>query len=63
MQAAEGQVFLARAGFDVNSILLTLPGTLQLAQVGLIDVGRAADIATNIMLSFGAAADQTSRFG
>ena len=62
VQAAEGQVFLARAGFDVNSILLTLPGTLQLAQVGLIDVGRAADIATNIMLSFGAAADQTSRF-
>lgn len=62
VQAAEGQVFLARAGFDVNSILLTLPGTLQLAQVGLIDVGRAADIATNIMLSFGAAADQTTRF-
>ena len=60
-QAAEGMLFLARAGFDVNEILGTVEGTLQLAQAGALDLGRAADIASNILKAFRLEVDQTGR--
>jgi len=51
-QAADGLEFLARAGFSVEEALGALPGTLQLAAAGSIELGRAADIATNILTGF-----------
>lgn len=60
-QAAEGMVFLARTGFDANEILATIQGTLNLAQVGLIDVARAADIASNVLKGFRLEAFQMER--
>ncbi len=60
-QAAEGMVFLARTGFDANEVLQTIQGTLNLAQVGLIDVARAADIASNVLKGFRLEASQMSR--
>ncbi len=60
-QAAEGMVFLARTGFDANEVLQTIQGTLNLAQVGLIDVARAADIASNVLKGFRLEANQMSR--
>ena len=62
-QAAEGQLFLAQAGFEVNEIITALPGTLRLAQAATIDLGEAADIVSNVLSAFGAEAEETARFG
>ena len=51
-EAAEGVLFLARAGQDTNTIMQTLPPTLKLAQAGAIGLGDAANFATNIMGGF-----------
>jgi len=57
-EAATGIQFLGQAGMGVENILKTLPDTLNLASAGSIDLGRAADIATNMMASFGLQAGQ-----
>ena len=51
-EAADGVLFLARAGQDTNTIISTLPPTLKLAQAGAIGLGDAANFATNIMGGF-----------
>lgn len=51
-QAADAMVFLARTGFTANQVLATIQGTLNLAQIGLIEVARAADIASNVLKGF-----------
>ena len=60
-QAAEGMTFLARAGFDTNEVLQTIEGTLTLAQAGALGLGRAADIASNVLKGFNLEADETGR--
>jgi len=60
-QAGEGMAFLAQAGFEVNSILSATPDLLNLAAAAEIDLGRAADIASNIMGQFNLKADETGR--
>ena len=60
-QAAEGMIFLARAGFDAEQVLGTIEGTLQLAQAGALELGRAADIASNVLKGFRLEVDQTAR--
>jgi len=51
-QAADGLLYLGRAGFTATEAVAALPTTLRMAQAAAIDLGRAADIATNIMTSF-----------
>ena len=51
-EAARGQAFLAQAGFDANEVLSALPGTLNLATAGELDLSRAADIASNVLTGF-----------
>ena len=60
-EAAEGMEFLARAGFDANEIVSALPGTLDLASAGALDLGRAADIASNALSGFGLETDEMGR--
>jgi len=48
-QAAEGMTFLGMAGLSVDKVMQALPGTLQLAAAGGIELAEAADIATNVM--------------
>lgn len=60
-QAAEGMVSLARAGFDANETMKSIEGTLQLAQAGALDLGSAADIATNVLTGFGLEVEEISR--
>ncbi len=55
--------FLAMAGFKTNEIVKTMPGMLQLASAGVIDLGRAADISSNILTGFGLAAGDMARVG
>lgn len=58
-QAADAQAFLAMAGYDTNQIIASMPGLLDLAAAGQLDLGRAADITTNIMSGFNLEADKT----
>lgn len=57
-EAAQGQKFLAQAGFTAQQNLAALPATLQLAQAGALDLGSAADIASNVLTGFGIAAER-----
>lgn len=47
--AASGQSFLAMAGFTPESIKAAMPGMLDLALAGGIELDRTADIASNIL--------------
>ena len=60
-EAADGMEFLARAGFNANQIIGALPGTLNLAAAGALDLGEAADIASNVLTGFGLAAEEANR--
>src|SRR5690606_26378759 len=46
---AEGMNFMAMAGFKANEIMEAMPSVLQLASAGVMDLGTAADITTNIL--------------
>ena len=61
-EVAEGQLFLARAGFEVSQIYAALPGTLQLAQASTISLGESADFVSNILSGFREQASETARF-
>ena len=52
-QAGEGMLALARAGFEVDAALQATETTLKLAQAGALELGQAANIASNILASFG----------
>lgn len=58
-QAAEGMQFLAMAGYKTNDILDSMPGLLDLAAAGALELGSAADITSNIMSGFGIEASKT----
>jgi len=60
-QSGEALLFLSRAGFDVDEAISALPATLNLAAAGNIDLGRAADFASNILSQFGLQAEETVR--
>jgi len=57
-EAAEGLRFLSMAGFDAQEATEALPGTLNLAAAGALELGQAADITTNILTGFGLEIDQ-----
>lgn len=58
-EAAEGMQFLAMAGFKTNDILAAMPGMLDLAAAGALELGDAADITSNIMSGFGIQAERS----
>ncbi len=59
-EAAKGMQFLAMAGFKTNQIIKAMPGLLDLAAAGQIDLAETADITSNILSGFGIKADKTS---
>lgn len=60
-QAAEGMTYLAMAGLDTEKVLKAIPGALELAAAGGIDLGQAADIATNVLGQMGLQVEDLSR--
>ncbi|WP_430489426.1 phage tail tape measure protein [Salmonella enterica] len=50
--AASGQAFLAMAGFTPQAIQAALPGVLNMALAGGMDLGQSADISSNILSQF-----------
>lgn len=60
-QAAEGLQFLGMAGYNATQSVTALPSVLNLAAAGAIDLGTAADIASNVVSGMGYKIDQTNR--
>lgn len=60
-EAAEGMKYLAMAGFNTNQIIASMPGLLDMAKAGVIDLGRASDISSNILSAFGISANEMGR--
>lgn len=61
--AAQGQGYLAMAGFGPQAILEAMPGLLDMAKAGGNELAETADIASNILTGFGINADQMGRVG
>lgn len=58
-QAAEAMQFLGMAGLNTNQILAATPSVLNLAIAGNMDLGRTADITSNILTGFNMEAERT----
>ncbi|HEA2443873.1 TPA: phage tail tape measure protein, partial [Escherichia coli] len=57
------QSFLAMAGFTPQAIQAALPGVLNMALAGGVELGETADIGSNILTQFNLTADQMDRVG
>jgi len=53
VEVAQGQAFLAQAGFKADQIRASTQAMLDVARAGDVEVARAADIASNISSAFG----------
>lgn len=60
-QAAQGQIFLAKAGFKTNEILSSMPGLLNLSAASGTELGRASDILSDLLGAFGTTAKDTGK--
>lgn len=60
-EAASGMLFLSMAGQKFGEVYQNIPKVLTLAQAGFMDLGLAADIATNVMTPFKLQASETGR--
>lgn len=57
-EAAEGMKYLSMAGWETNQIVAAMPGMLNLAAAGAVDLGETADIVSDTMTGFGLSASQ-----
>lgn len=60
-QAAAGMKFLGQAGFSTKQILAAMPGLLDLATAGEMDLASASDIASAALAGFRLQASETNR--
>lgn len=60
-EAAEGMKFLGMAGFKTQQILAGIPAVLDLAKAGAVELGVAADIASDVSSAFGLTAEEIKR--
>lgn len=60
-EAAQGQRFLAQAGFDLNETLSATPDILKLATAGQLSLASAADLASNVLGGMRLEVDQLNR--
>lgn len=60
-EAAQAMYYLSSAGFDATQMYEAMPGVLNLAAAGAVDLATAADIAANVLNGFGMKADQLGR--
>lgn len=61
VQVGEAEQYLAMAGFSVQDNIAALPGVLNLAAATATDLGRAADISSDILGAFGLEATEMTR--
>lgn len=61
VQVGEAEQYLAMAGFSAQENIAALPGVLNLAAATATDLGRAADISSDILSAFGLKAEEMTR--
>ncbi len=61
MEVAEGQKYLAMAGFSVQENIAGMPAILNMAAAGATNLGTAADIGSDILSAFGMEATEMGR--
>ena len=61
VQVGEAEQYLAMAGFSAKENIAALPGVLNLAAATATDLGRAADISSDILSAFGMKAEEMTR--
>lgn len=61
VQVGEAEQYLAMAGFTAKENIAALPGVLNLAAATATDLGRAADISSDILGAFGMRAEEMTR--
>ncbi len=61
VEVAEGMRLLGQAGFETNEILRAIPATLNLAEVGALDLGTATSIVASTIKGFMLSASQAER--
>ncbi|UJD79810.1 phage tail tape measure protein [Serratia rubidaea] len=59
--AASGQAFLAMAGFTPQAVQAALPGVLNMALAGGMELGESSDIGSNILSQFTLPAEEMDR--
>lgn len=57
-EAAEAQINLARAGFEVNEVMQVTPAVLNTAAAALLSLGETAEVATTLTAQFGLTASE-----
>lgn len=62
-EAAQGQGFLAMAGFKPEDIVASMPAMLDVAKAGDMELAQTADIASNILTGFSLQATDMTRVG
>lgn len=62
-QAAQAQYELGAAGLNTQQVFESLPGTLDLAAAGSLEVARAAEISGGVLNAFGMQAKDMGRLG
>lgn len=60
-EVAQGQYFLGRTGYNPQQILGAMPGMLNLAAAGDMELGDTADIASNIQTAMGIPAEKMGK--
>jgi TP901 family phage tail tape measure protein len=60
-EVATAAKYLAQAGLTSEQVMAALPGTLNLALSGMLDLGRAAEIAADFMNAFNLSGEQINR--
>lgn len=60
-QAADAMGFLAAAGFNVTEQMTALPGVLNLASAGEMDLAQSADLASNVLAQFALDVEELGR--
>lgn len=61
VQVGQAEQYLAMAGFSAKENIAALPGVLNLAAATATDLGRAADISSDILSAFGLQAEEMTR--
>ncbi|HAS88810.1 MAG TPA: phage tail tape measure protein, partial [Desulfovibrio sp.] len=62
-EVAAGMKYVSMASFDTNKTIAAMPGLLNLAKAGNVDLALASDIATDTLSAFGMEAGQIGRLG
>jgi len=57
-QVAQGMQYLSMAGFKTNQTIKAMPGVLNLASAGALDLASTSDIASNVLSGFGIKAEK-----